>query len=292
MKVMKGKFRPKVFWGLLILHVLAFYGVYRVWIYGFPFGAWMWFAGLYTASTVGVSMGYHRLFTHRAFECGSRARKVLAGLGGLAVEGPMWEWVRDHRTHHAFGDLPGDPHSPNNGFWWSHCLWVLFDTVRPASYKPLTNFDGATSRWQRRWYWHIVLLGFALPLLAGFFAGLYFRFPLAGAIQHGLLFLLLAGPVRVVAHLHATWAVNSFGHTIGFKPTNANGIPLSKDRSRNCWQILIPTFVGEWAHANHHAQPNCAYFGWKWYHPDLVKIIVRLLEKWGVVWEVVKPRPV
>ncbi len=293
MRVTQGTFRRKVFGGLLVLHLLALGAVYYQLTHGFPFGAWMWFAGLYVASTVGVSMGYHRLFTHHAFTCGDKTKKILAALGALSAEGPMWEWVWNHRMHHAYGDLPGDPHSPNDGFWWSHCGWVMFTTIRPQGYKPpLASFDTTTANWQRKRYWYIVVLGFAAPLLAGFFTGLYYGFTLNQAVRHGLEFLLLAGPARVVLHLHSTWAVNSLGHTIGNKPTDAHGDPLSKDGSRNCWQITLPTFVGEWAHGNHHAQPNCAYFGWKWWHPDLVKLIIIPLEKLGVVEKVVKPRPV
>jgi fatty-acid desaturase len=285
----KGTFRPVTFWSLVVLHVIMFYTFWYGWTYGVPGVAWVTFFAFYLYSNSGISLGYHRFYTHNAFKCKSWFEKHLAIAGAFAGEGRISSWVPKHHQHHAYEDDEWDPHSPNHGFLWSHFGWVCFRVKQPPGYKPRVFGSRNVIQWQARWYWVIVSLSsVVLPFLAGFGWSSFNGASGAHALGIGFMTMLLAGPTRILLHLHATWAVNSFGHTFG---TTSFQRKKLNDRSRNCWPIMFFALDEFW-HANHHAQSNCAYLGWKWYQPDIGKLILLIFRKLGVVTKVNVPSSV
>lgn len=275
---MKKKFRPVICGAIVLFHLLAVYAVwYGVQNGGFSVAAWIWTGVMLTISMFGISVGYHRFFTHQSFECGPRFECFLAACGATALEGSIEKWCRDHAQHHRFADQAGDPHSPGwpylgiRGFLWSHVVWLFWVVVRPSFRAP--DFSKSVgARWQRLWYWPTVVAGFALP---AFFVG-----------WDGF---WLAGIIRVVAHWHITWGVNSVCHLWGVHPVRPDGRPYTKDASRNNLLLIILAYLGEGFHGYHHAQPNAAFFGWGKWSLDVGKWIIILLEKLGVVWGVRRP---
>ncbi len=288
-RVTKGEFRPEVFFTILTMQFLAAWGLYEAWTQHIHPLIWAEAVLLYFVSTAGVSLGYHRLFTHTSYEATSPIlEKVMAGAAAVAFEGVLEDWVRKHHAHHAFADKLGDPHTPKDGFWWSHWGWLFYRVKYPAKYNPKIGFE-ATVAWQKIWYWPIVV---STTIVVPFFSGLTLML-LQGAgwlpaLWAGWQAILVAGFLRLVIHHHGTWGINSVGHVYGYKPVNEKGQSLSKDTSRNplLWAIL--TFIGEWLHGNHHADPNCAIFGWGKWDLDLGKWLLWLFERLGWVRRVNK----
>ena len=213
---------------------------------------------------LGISMGYHRLHTHRSFGAPLAFEYLLAVLGALTLEGGPISWVATHRVHHQKSDQDGDPHSPRDGGWWAHVGWIISgqanhnDTRKMSKYAP----DLAKHRfyvWLNTYHWvPLVLLAAALMAVGGV--------PL----------MLWGVCVRVVAGLHATWLVNSATHMWGARRFN------TRDDSRNNWWVALITF-GEGWHNNHHAHPTSARHGLAWYELDLSWIQIRALKAIGVI---------
>jgi len=212
---------------------------------------------------LGISMGYHRLHTHRSYKVPLALEYFFALCGALTLEGGPIFWVATHRIHHQKSDQPGDPHSPRDGAWWAHMGWILFgeahhnNTPMMAKYAP----DLAKHRfyvWLNNYHWlPTVVLG--LLLLA--FGGL----PL----------MLWAVCLRVVVGLHSTWLVNSATHMWGRRRFNTH------DDSRNTWWVALITF-GEGWHNNHHAHPTSARHGLAWYEFDWSWIQISILKFLGI----------
>jgi stearoyl-CoA desaturase (Delta-9 desaturase) len=245
--------------------------------------------GLYVITCMGVTLGYHRMFTHRAFE-GSRAfRAAIAILGSMAVEGSVITWVADHRKHHAFADEEGDPHSPHlagpgfwggvKGLWHAHIGW-LFETVGTADrerFAPDLVRDHALRVIDRLFpLW--VTISFLIPFALGWLIG--------GGLTAALTALLWGGFVRVFLLHHVTWSINSICHFFGRKRFDI------KDESRNVFW-LAPLSMGEAWHHNHHAFPTSAFHGLRWWErlTDPTGLVISLLEKLGLVWNVVRISP-
>ena len=213
---------------------------------------------------MGISMGYHRLHTHRSFTAPLALEYLLAVLGALTLEGGPISWVATHRVHHQKSDQDGDPHSPRDGGWWAHVGWIISgnanhnDTRKMSKYAP----DLAKHRfyvWLNTYHWvPLVLLALALVAAGGW--------PL----------VLWGVCVRVVAGLHATWLVNSATHMWGARRFD------TRDDSRNNWWVALITF-GEGWHNNHHAHPTSARHGLTWYEFDLSWIQIRALKAIGIV---------
>ena len=218
------------------------------------------FAVGYALTTLGISIGFHRLFTHRSYETFKSIRYGLAVLGSMAVQGPVIRWVSDHRKHHSFADREGDPHSPHAGFgpglrgklaglWHAHVGW-LFRNVGRAEWtkyaKDLLADRGMVfiSRWFGLW----VGLSLLLPFIAGWLWG--------GTIGAGLQALFWGGLIRIFLLHHITWSVNSICHFIGSRRFRV------KDESRNVWWLSWISFGESWHH-NHHAFPSSAFHGLK-----------------------------
>ena len=212
----------------------------------------------YLATGFGVTVGFHRLLTHRAFKTKTWVRGVLAALGSVAIEGPVISWVADPRKHHAFSDRPGDPHSPHvdHGVGWrgalrglvhAHMGWLFIHTQRGARdrYAPDLVKD-PTVRWIDRTFLLWVAVGFAVPFALGWLIG--------GTLTAGLTALLWGGLVRIFVLHHMTYSINSWCHFAGRRRF------ATKDESRNVFWLALPTFGESW-HNNHHAFPTSAHHG-------------------------------
>jgi len=244
------------------------------------------FAVMYVTTGLGITVGFHRHFTHRAFATSTPVRATLAVMGTMAIEGPITAWVADHRKHHAFSDQPGDPHSPHvdhghgvrgalKGLAHAHVGWLFEHTQRANKrrYAPDLIADPVISFIDRTTLWWIAL-GLALPFGAGYALG--------GTLQTALTGLLWGGAVRVVLLHHVTYAINSLCHFFGRRRFQ------TADQSRNlAW--LAPLTFGEAWHNNHHAFPTSAAHGMRSYERalDPSAIVIAALQRLGLVWDVV-----
>src|ERR671915_150288 len=246
------------------------------------------FAICYAATGLGVTVGFHRHLTHRAFKAKRWVRGTLAILGSAAIEGPVISWVADHRKHHAFSDRPGDPHSPHvdHGTGWrgaikglthAHVGWLFLHTNRGrrTRYAPDLIKDPVVSTVDR--YFVACVAG---GLLAAF--GLGYAF--GGTLRDGFTGLLWGGAVRVLVLHHATYSINSLCHFFGRRRF------ATKDESRNLlW--LAPLTMGEAWHNNHHAFPTSAEHGMRRWEIDPSAWVITAFEKLGLAWDVVRISP-
>jgi stearoyl-CoA desaturase (delta-9 desaturase) len=246
------------------------------------------FALLYTASGLGVTVGYHRLFTHRSFKTSPVMRAVFAVLGSTAIEGPVISWVADHRKHHAFSDQPGDPHSPHvdHGVGWrgalrglghAHMGWLFIHTQRGnrSRYAPDLLADPVVSFVDRT---------FVLWALGGNVAAFGLGWLIGGDLTSGLTGLLWGGAVRLLVLHHATFSINSLCHFFGRQRF------ATDDESRNLAWLSLLTFGEAW-HNNHHAFPTSARHGLDRREIDISAGVIWLLERAGLVWDVVRISP-
>ncbi|MHB1539261.1 MAG: acyl-CoA desaturase [Solirubrobacteraceae bacterium] len=240
---------------------------------------------LYALTILGVTVGYHRLLTHRAFETHRVTRYVLAIIGSMAIEGPVIRWVADHRKHHAFTDRDGDPHSPHTnrepgllgsirGLWHAHVGW-LFATVGLSDARRYARelVEDRGMRAINRSFGLLALVSLAIPFLAGW---LY-----TGTLGGAAWAFVWAGLVRVFFIHHATWSVNSLAHFAGRRRFD------TADESRNVAVLALPT-LGEGWHNNHHAFPRSAFHGLRWWEVDISGLTIRALEAMGLAWNVVR----
>jgi stearoyl-CoA desaturase (Delta-9 desaturase) len=246
------------------------------------------FGILYVLTGFGVTVGFHRLFTHRAFATKRWLRGVLAVCGSAAIEGPVISWVADHRKHHAFSDQPGDPHSPHvdHGVGWrgalrglahAHMGWLFLHTQRGARkrYAPDLIADPVVSFVDRTFlYWAVGGLGAAFGL--GWLIG--------GTLTAALTGLLWGGAVRLLVLHHVTFSINSLCHYFGRRRFDTD------DESRNLAWLSVLSFGEAW-HNNHHAFPTSAAHGMRWWEFDSSSLLIRGLEKVGLAWDVVRIDP-
>jgi stearoyl-CoA desaturase (delta-9 desaturase) len=242
----------------------------------------------YLITGVGITVGFHRLFTHRSFKTRRPLRALFAVFGSAAVEGPLIEWVSTHRKHHRFSDLPGDPHSPHtdHGVGWrgalrgllhAHVGWMFRGDGRASEERYAKDLLAdplicAVDRMFPLW----VLLGLAFPFGLGV--------ALTGSLVGGLTGLLWGGAVRILVLHHATFSINSLCHFFG-RRRFATG-----DESRNLAWLAIPTFGEAW-HNNHHAFPTSAHHGLTRRQLDPGGWLIDGLEKLGLAWDVVRITP-
>src|SRR4051812_35931304 len=229
---------------------------------------------LYVVCAFGTTIGFHRYFTHRGFEARWGVKVTLGILGCMTMQGPITQWVTDHRKHHALSDRPGDPHSPHagyeetpwgavKGFVHAHVGWLFSNLAmeQGAAYGR-DLYEDRTVRWLDRLY--LVWLG------------LTFGIPYAIAGVEGLVW---GGLLRVFLYQHATFSVNSICHMFGRKDYR------SRDEARNNWVVALLVF-GEGWHNNHHAFPASARHGLDRLQVDVSWWVIRGLEKLGLVWNV------
>jgi stearoyl-CoA desaturase (delta-9 desaturase) len=239
----------------------------------------------YLLTAVGVTVGFHRLLTHRSFQTHPWLERTFAVVGSMSVQGSVLDWVADHRKHHAHTDEEGDPHSPHvghgsglRGLWHAHMGW-LTETQGQADWKRYARDlyeDPGMRAIGRRFPW-LVALSLALPTLAG--AALH-GWTLEGAIRG----LVWGGLVRIFLVHHVTWSVNSVCHFFGKRRFDVD------DHSTNVAWLAVPSLGESWHH-NHHAFPRSAEHGLRWYEIDPSALIIRALERLGLAWKVVRITP-
>ena len=241
----------------------------------------------YLLTGIGVTVGYHRLFTHRAFQTKQWMRWTFAILGSMAVEGPVLVWVADHRKHHQFSDVEGDPHSPHtgsgNGFvaavknlFHAHMGWLFVAEGRAELTKYVP--DMLSERGMKRisklfWMWLVVSL--VVPAAIGY--------AISGTWQGALTALLWGGAIRIFLLHHVTFSINSVCHFWGRRRFK------TPDHSRNVWLMSLISFGESW-HNNHHAFPSSAFHGMQRFEAALDPggWVITGLEKLGLAWKVVR----
>jgi stearoyl-CoA desaturase (Delta-9 desaturase) len=282
--------RDRIITGLVTLIPFVALGVagWQLWNEALYWGDLLVFALIYVPTGLGITVGFHRLLTHRSFKTGPAVRGVLAALGSAAIEGPVISWVADHRKHHAFSDEEGDPHSPHvgfaggvwgalKGFFHAHMGWLFIHTHRgnKERYAPDLLQDPVI-RFVDRTFLLWVAVGLAIPFGLGVAIG--------GSIAAGLTGLLWGGAVRMFVVHHVTYSINSLCHMFGRRPFDTG------DESRNLAWLALPTFGEAW-HNNHHAFPTSAVHGLRRWQPDPSAAVIWSLEKLGLAWDVVRPSP-
>jgi stearoyl-CoA desaturase (delta-9 desaturase) len=244
------------------------------------------FGIMYLATGLGVTVGFHRLFTHRSFQTKPWVRGTFAALGSVAIEGPVISWVADHRKHHAFSDQEGDPHSPHvdHGHGWrgalrgllhAHVGWLFIHTQRgnKERYAPDLMKDPQIRFVDRTFLWWALGGLVPVPFVLGFVIG--------GSVHAGLTGILWGGLVRMLVLHHVTYSINSLCHFFGRRRFETG------DESRNlAW--LAPLSFGEAWHNNHHAFPTSAEHGMRRWEIDPSALVIRALEKTGLAWKVVR----
>jgi stearoyl-CoA desaturase (delta-9 desaturase) len=246
------------------------------------------FAILYVLTGLGITVGFHRHFTHRSFKTTRPIRAALAILGSAAIEGPIVSWVADHRKHHAFSDQPGDPHSPHvdHGGGWrgalrgllhAHVGWLFIHTQRGAKrrYAPDLMADPLIARIDRL---------FVVWALGGLAAAFLLGWGIGGSLAAGLTGLLWGGAVRMLVLHHVTYSINSLCHFFGRRRFDTG------DESRNLLWLALPSFGEAW-HNNHHAFPTSAAHGLRGWEVDPSALVIRGLERLGLAWDVVRVDP-
>lgn len=218
--------------------------------------------GMYFSTALGITIGYHRMLTHRSFATWPAVRFVFMALGSMALQGPALDWASIHIKHHATTDTDDDPHSPVAGFFHAHIGWLFTSMeAEPAVYGSWLLKDALVLFISKTFFlW--TALGFVIPYLLGGWTG-----------------VLWGGLVRVFFLNHVTWSVNSVCHTFGTRMFETS------DRSKNNWLVGLLAF-GEGWHNNHHAFPRSAFHGLRWWQFDLSAGVIRLLESSGLAWNV------
>ncbi|MPQ99413.1 acyl-CoA desaturase [Modestobacter sp. I12A-02628] len=284
----KGVLEQIVLYVFVVVPFLALAAVVPVvWGWGLSWLDVGLFVGFYVFTVLGITVGYHRYFTHGSFKASRALRIGLAVAGCMAVQGPVVQWVADHRRHHAFSDRAGDPHSPwrygtdarslAKGMFHAHLGW-LFDRrqTNAARYAPDLLKDTVLRRTSRLFIvW--AGLGMFLPALIG---GLVTS-SWAGAATA----FFWAGLVRVALAHHVTWSINSICHTVGSRPFAA------RDRSTNFWPLAVLSMGESW-HNLHHADPTCARHGVLRGQVDISARVIWVFEKLGWARDVKWPDPV
>ncbi|TXH06712.1 MAG: acyl-CoA desaturase [Candidatus Moraniibacteriota bacterium] len=238
-------------------------------------GLWVMLGLYFLTGCIGICLGYHRLLSHRSFETFRPMRWLIAWVGGLAGEGSAIHWCANHRIHHAKSDHTGDPHSPREGFLWSHMLWCMQRSdpkERRAMHErwapdllrdPVLRFlDTTFLLWQ-------FVVAFALAGIGYAVGGAYMA---ASFVVWGVF-------VRMVVVLHATWCINSVTHVWGYKTYD------NDDDSKNLWWVALFTF-GEGWHNNHHAYQKAANYGHRWWEFDTTYQVIRLMRIVGLAWSI------
>jgi stearoyl-CoA desaturase (Delta-9 desaturase) len=272
-------------WLNLIALFLPFLGIVTagvlMWGRGFRWVELGLLSLMYFLTAIGITVGFHRLFTHRSFQATPAVQFILAVLGSMAVEGPLFRWAAMHRRHHQFSDEPDDPHSPHQhgagvrgvlrGLWHAHLGWFfapdppnLDRYVKDLQYsRMLRTVSGLFPLW--------VAIGIVLPAVIG---GL-----ITGTWMGAGLGLLWGGPARIFLVHHVTWSINSACHLWGRRTFR------TPDESRD--NALFGVLgLGEGWHHSHHAFPTSARHGLRWWQIDVSYWIIVLLARLGLAWDI------
>jgi stearoyl-CoA desaturase (delta-9 desaturase) len=280
--------RDRIITGLVtIVPVLALGLVgWQLWAVALGWNDLAVFGVMYVLTGVGITVGFHRLFTHRSFKTRRPIRLALAAAGSMAIEGPIVSWVADHRKHHAYSDQEGDPHSPHvehghglggalRGLAHAHVGWLFIHTNRgrKTRYAPDLMSDRDIA-WVDRTFIYWAIGGFLLAFGLGFLLG-------GADWKAGMTGMLWGGLVRMLVLHHVTYSINSLCHFFGRRPFETG------DESRNlAW--LAPLSFGEAWHNGHHAFPTSARHGLERWQIDISAGVIAALERVGLAWDVVR----
>jgi stearoyl-CoA desaturase (delta-9 desaturase) len=245
-------------------------------------------AVLYVITGLGITVGFHRLLTHRSFQTSKPVEYAFAVLGSMAVQGPVIAWVADHRKHHAHADAEGDPHSPHvgqgdgvlgvlRGLWYAHAGWLTVEQGR-ADWRRYARdlYEDPGMRFLSRHFVALVIMSLAVPALVGFAIG--------GTLASAAAGLLWGGLVRIFLVHHVTWSVNSICHFLGTRRFETD------DESTNVFWLALPSFGESWHH-NHHAFPRSASHGLRRWELDPSALVIGALERLGLARKVVRISP-
>ena len=222
---------------------------------------------MYAITAMGVTIGFHRMLTHRSFRPHPVVKVLLLVLGSMSLEGPALQWAATHTKHHAQADREGDPHSPVEGFFHAHIGWMFKDREADPTIYARHLLSDPIVVFVSRTFFVWVGISLLIPFLLGGWSG-----------------LLWGGLVRICLTHHVTWSVNSVCHTFGKREFETS------DRSRNEWLVGLLAF-GEGWHNNHHAFPRSAFHGLHWWQVDLSSYVIWTLERVGLVKEVYRVTP-
>jgi stearoyl-CoA desaturase (Delta-9 desaturase) len=245
-------------------------------------------AAMYVVTALGITVGYHRLLTHRSFATSKALEYAFAAVGSMAVQGPVIGWVADHRKHHAHTDREGDPHSPHvghgrgvaavlRGLWHAHAGWLLESQGRADWHRYAPDLcEDPGMRWISRHFVALAAAGLAIPALAGY--------AVSGTLAGAATGLLWGGLVRLFFLHHVTWSINSVCHFLGSRRF------ATDDESRNVFWLALPSLGESWHH-NHHAFPRSAVHGLRRFELDPSALVIAVLERLGLAWNVVRITP-
>jgi stearoyl-CoA desaturase (Delta-9 desaturase) len=240
---------------------------------------------MYLLTAIGITVGFHRLLTHRSFQTSKPLEYAFAVLGSMAVQGPVISWVADHRKHHAHTDAEGDPHSPHVGYgggmgsilaglWHAHSGWLMSSQGRAdwRRYAP-DLYEDHGMRAIARNFVPLVFASLAIPALVGY--------AVTGTVAGAATALLWGGLVRIFFVHHVTWSVNSVCHFFGSRRFDTG------DRSTNVFWLAIPSLGESWHH-NHHAFPRSAVHGLRRHEVDISALFIGAMERVGLARKVVR----
>jgi stearoyl-CoA desaturase (delta-9 desaturase) len=243
---------------------------------------------MYFLTGFGVTLGYHRLLTHRSFQTHKPVEYTLAVLGSMSVQGDVISWVADHRKHHAHTDQEGDPHSPHvghgtgvlgalRGLTHAHVGWMFTEHGRAERRKYARDLvEDRGMRWISRHFVALVIASLAIPFALGY--------AIDGTLAGAATALLWGGFVRIFLLHHITWSINSVCHFFGTRRFAVD------DESRNVFWLALPS-LGEAWHHNHHAFPRAAVHGLRRFELDPTGWLVQVLKRLGLAWNVVEITP-
>jgi stearoyl-CoA desaturase (delta-9 desaturase) len=244
------------------------------------------FAVMYVLTGYGVTLGFHRLLTHRSFQTRKGMEYALAVAGSMAVQGPVMTWVADHRKHHAHTDQEGDPHSPHGhggglkgalaGLWYAHMGWLFDRAEAPPQRYAKDLYEDPGMRRIDRAFPLLALAGVAIPFGVGYV--------IDGTLAGALTAAVWGGMVRIFMLHHVTWSINSVCHFFGRRRFDVD------DHSTNVFW-LAPFSFGESWHHNHHAFPRSAMHGLRWWEVDPTAWLIRAMKRTGLAWNVVEITP-
>ena len=273
---------------LVLIHALSLL-VFLPWFFSWT-GVVLWFGGHFVFGTLGITLGYHRLLTHKSFTCSRWLEHFFATLGICCMEDTPARWVAIHRKHHQYSDESTDPHSPLVAFLWSHVGWVVLENPEHRSIGFYDRYardilqDPFYLSMERHAKCMWIYFGHAaLYFLAGLAIGWVQTGGYLGGVQFGASLLVWGVFLRTVTVWHVTWSVNSLTHLWGYQNYETG------DHSKNNWLVGIVA-MGEGWHNNHHADQRSASHGHKWWELDATNWIIHFLKLVGLAWDVVPSR--
>jgi fatty-acid desaturase len=277
--------------GVHLVAVVAFLPWTFSWLFTWS-GLILAILGHFAFGMFGITIGYHRLLTHRGFTCPKWLEHTLAVMGMCNLQDSPARWVAIHRMHHQHSDHQPDPHSPLVSFLWGHMGWVvcrhkqLDRTIHYERYVRDLLRDPFYLKLERRDGWFFVFAAHALliTLVGAAYGYIASGYDSGEALRYAASWYVWAVAVRTVFVLHGTWAVNSVSHMFGYQNYK------TRDFSRNNWLVALISH-GEGWHNNHHAQPRSAAHGHRWWEYDMSWWIIRSWEAIGLAKNVVRPKP-